>query len=307
MISLPTPLRSPAIPRQNLPTMYDLPSEHVGEPALPDEFHFLQAMLLMLTFMPPNWEKDMVFSAADLYLYYDANNPRWYKRPDWFGVVGVPRLYQGHDSRLSYVTWQEKVSPFIVIEFLSEGTEDEDLGNRTPQAGRPPLKWQVYEQILLVPYYVVFSRYTNEMQAFRLINNRYQPAPLTQGRLLVPELELSLGLWQGVYRSIDRLWLRWMTLAGEVVDLDVDNEELNEAKKRIIEQRERIIEERERAIAAEEERIEAEERIIQERERAIAAEEEKTKAEERAIEERERAEQLRAMLLEMGVDPEQLP
>ena len=264
--------------------MYDLPSEHVGEPALPDEFHLLQAMLLMLTFVPPNWDSKMVYSAMDLYLYYDENNPKWYKRPDWFGVVGVPRLYQGHDSRLSYVTWQEKASPFVVIEFLSPGTEEEDLGYSTSQPGRPPVKWQVYEQILQVPYYVVFSRYNNEMQAFRLVNNRYQPAPLTQGRLLIPELELSLGLWQGVYRSLDRLWLRWMTLAGDVVSLD--SEKLIEAEKSIIEERERIIEERERA---------------------IAAEEEKTKAQERAIAAEEQIEQLRAMLLKMGADPEQLP
>ncbi|NER33697.1 MAG: Uma2 family endonuclease [Oscillatoria sp. SIO1A7] len=270
MTSLPTPLQSILMPGQNLPTMYDLPSEHIEEPAFPDGLRFLQAMLLMLTFMPPNWEKDMVFSAADLHLYYDANHPKWYKCPDWFGVVGVPRLYQERDSRLSYVIWQEKVSPFVVIEFLPPGTEDEDLGNRTPQPGRPPLKWEVYEQILRVPYYVVFSRYTNEMQAFRLINNRYQPAPLTQGRLLVPELQLSLGLWQGVYRSLDRLWLRWMTLAGDVVSLD--SEELIEAQEQITEARERIIEERERAIAAE-----------------------------------EKNEQLKALLLEMGVDPERLP
>ena len=256
MIALPKPSQLPAKPRQNLPTMYDLPSEYVGEPALPDEFHSLQALLLMLTFVPPNWDLDMVYSAMDMYLYYDANHTKWYKRPDWFGVVGVPRLYQGHDSRLSYVVWQEKVSPFIVIELLSPGTEDEDLGYKTSQPGRPPLKWQVYEQILRVPYYVVFSRYTNEMQAFRLINNRYQAAPLSQGRLLVPELELSLGLWQGVYRSIDRLWLRWMTLAGNVVPLDS-------------------------------------EQLIEAEERAIAAEEQNAK--------------MKALLLEMGVDPERLP
>jgi hypothetical protein len=29
----------------------------------------------------------------------------WHKRPDWFAVVGVPRLYEERDLRLSYVLW----------------------------------------------------------------------------------------------------------------------------------------------------------------------------------------------------------
>ena len=200
--------------QQTLPTMYDLPSEYVGEPALPDEFHVWQSMLLMLTFLPPNWDREMVFSAMDLYLYYDVNHRLWYKRPDWFGVVGVPRLYQERDMRLSYVIWQEKVSPFVVVELLSPGTEDDDLGRKKREPGRPPTKWFVYEQILKVPYYVVFSRYTSQMQAFHLVNNRYQPVNLTKGRLQIPQLELSLGLWTGSYRGIERLWLRWMTVDG---------------------------------------------------------------------------------------------
>lgn len=35
------------------------------------------------------------------------------RRPDWFAVVGVPRLYENHDLRLSYVVWQEGVDPFV--------------------------------------------------------------------------------------------------------------------------------------------------------------------------------------------------
>ena len=30
--------------------------------------------------------------------------------------------------RLSYVRWQERVDPLIVVELLSPGTEEEDLG-----------------------------------------------------------------------------------------------------------------------------------------------------------------------------------
>ena len=42
------------LPWQSLPTMYDLPSENPEDPGLPDDFHPLQAFLLLLTFQPPN-------------------------------------------------------------------------------------------------------------------------------------------------------------------------------------------------------------------------------------------------------------
>ncbi len=181
----------------------------------------------------------------DLYLYYDVNHRLWYKRPDWFGVVGVPRLYQERDLRLSYVIWQEKVSPFVVVELLSPGTEDDDLGRKKREPGRPPTKWFVYEQILKVPYYVVFSRYTSEMQAFHLVNNRYQPVNLTKGRLQIPQLELSLGLWTGSYSGIERLWLRWMTVDGEIIPLP--SEEVADAEQEAAEAKQEAAEAKQEA------------------------------------------------------------
>jgi len=85
------------------------------------------------------------------------------------------------------------------VELLSPGREDEDLGRTLSESGKPPTKWVVYEQILHIPYYFVFSRYTSEVQAFHLGNNRYEPMPMTEGRWSVPELGLSLGLWQGEF------------------------------------------------------------------------------------------------------------
>jgi Uma2 family endonuclease len=139
--------------------MYDLPSESAEDPGLPDvrvsastdEFHDLQPQLLSATFRPLNYARGEFFTGTDLNLYYDAEHTQWYKRPDWFAAVGVPRLYQGTDLRLSYVVWQERVNPAVVVELLSPGTEQEDLGQTERQPGQPPTKWQVYEQILTVP------------------------------------------------------------------------------------------------------------------------------------------------------------
>jgi Uma2 family endonuclease len=199
----------PLPPRQVLPTMYDLPSEDPEEPGLPDEFHLLQPELLRLTFKPPTYPSDRIFTASDLNLYYDSTHPQWYKRPDWFGVLGVSRFYEGHDLRLSYVTWQEAVNPFVVVELLSPGTEKEDLGRSLRDASQPPNKWSVYEQILRIPYYFVFNRYTDEFQAFGLMMNEYQPLQPDGLGVWLKEAELGLGLWWGGYQGMERLWLRW--------------------------------------------------------------------------------------------------
>ncbi|MBS3027792.1 MAG: Uma2 family endonuclease [Dolichospermum sp. DET50] len=197
-----------------LPTMYDLPSENPEETGLPDEFHFLQPQLLRETFFPPNFPKDQIFIATDLNLYYDVHHPLWYKRPDWFAVVGVSRLYEQQELRLSYVVWQEGVNPFVVVEFISPGTEKEDLGKTLRDANQPPTKWEVYERVLRVPYYIVFDRYTDQLRAFQLQGSSYSELEINQLRVWLNDIELGMGLWIGDYQGIERQWLRWYDGSG---------------------------------------------------------------------------------------------
>jgi Uma2 family endonuclease len=83
----------PLPPKEALPTMYDLPSENPQEPGLPDDFHYYQPQFLRETFCPPDYPPEQFYVASDLNLYYDVHHPSWYKRPDWFAVVDVLRLY----------------------------------------------------------------------------------------------------------------------------------------------------------------------------------------------------------------------
>ena len=200
----------PPLPaKDTLPTMYDLPSENPEDSGLPDTFHFFQAELLNNTFSPSKYSQDEIFSAIDLNLYYDVTHTNWYKRPDWFASVGVSRLYQEKDLRLSYVVWQERVNPFVVVELLSPGTEKEDLGETTPDVTKPPTKWQVYEQILRIPYYVVFDRYEDRLRIFKLNGGHYKLLDLREPRLWLDEIGIGIGIWLGNYQGIERLWLRW--------------------------------------------------------------------------------------------------
>jgi Uma2 family endonuclease len=205
-----------------LPTMYDLPSEDPEEPG--DEFHDLQPQLLSATLRSTDVNSDRIFTGTDLNLYYDPQHVLWHKRPDWFVAIGVPRLYAERDLRLSYVVWDEGVSPAVVVELLSPGTEKEDLGQTESGAGELPTKWQVYEQILKVPYYVLLDHYSGTLRAYQLVADRYQELEIVDNRIWLPDLNLSLGLWQGEYRGISRQWLRWLDLEGNWIPTDFEQE-----------------------------------------------------------------------------------
>ena len=274
-------------PKNVLPTMYDLPSEHPEDSGLPDLYHLWQSRCLEYTFCPSNYPLELVFVASDLNLYFDVRHTQWYKRPDWFGVVGVDRLYQKQELRRSYVIWQEEVSPFVVVELLSPGTENEDLGQTVRGLGQPPTKWQVYEQILRVPYYIVFDGATNNLRAFVLTGDRYEELILAEPRVWMPEIQLGLGIWQGTFEGLERSWLRWYDANGSWIPTPTEQQR---QQKELAQQQ------------AEQARQEAEQQR-QEKEQAQQQTEQQRQQKELA---QQRAERLAERLRAMGIDPEEL-
>jgi Uma2 family endonuclease len=252
----------PRSPRETLPTMYDLPSEDPEEPGLPDEFHDYQPQLLSRTLQLPTYHRDNYFTGTDLNVYYNVKQPLWFKRPDWFLAVGVPRLHDGQDMRLSYVIWQEEAAPCVVVELLSPSTEKEDLGrfysqqdeadevepltsngnrtngnringNNTPKKQpKPPSKFEVYEQKLRIPHYIVYSRYTQQLRYFKLNGAAYQEQPTSPQNpaIWLDGLEIGLGIWQGEFAEIPGHWLRWCDRNGNWFSTDTEQAELEKAQ-----------------------------------------------------------------------------
>ena len=248
----------PRSPKDILPTMYDLPSEDPEEPGLPDEFHDLQPQLLSRTLSLTGYSRENCFTASDLNLYYTVRHPLWHKRPDWFLVVDVPRLYEQRDLRRSYVLWQEDNPPTVVVEFLSPGTEAEDLGrfydktakgsageSTNPAASivlngdndakaKPPGKFELYETRLRVPHYFVYSRFTQRLRYFKLEGGQYQEQPLNPETPLVwlPDLKIGLGIWQGEFEGVTAAWLRWCDQEGNwlLTDTEQAQQQLEQAQ-----------------------------------------------------------------------------
>ncbi len=257
--------------KTKLPTMYDLPSEDPEEPGLPDEFHDLQPQLLSATFRLSMVAKNQIFTGTDLSLYYDLRHPLWHKRPDWFAALNVPRLYDGSDLRLSYVVWQEGASPSVVVELLSPGTEKEDLGETISYAGAPPTKWEVYERILQVPYYILYDRYSGILRGYQLIDEQYQRLEIEDNCFWLTDLKVGLGLWQGEYEGITRQWLRWVDEQGQWIPTPLEQ--------------------------AEQQREQANQLRMQ-------ADQKREKAEQERAQARAEAARLAAKLRELGIDPD---
>jgi len=292
--TLPSPCREAlgTAPPETLPSMYDLPSEDPEEPGLPDEFHDLQPHLLSAT-VRVSGGSSQIFTGTDMNVYYDIRHPLWHKRPDWFIVLGVPRLYDKTDLRLSYVVWQERISPTVIVELLSPGTEDEDMGRTVASADSPPTKWEVYEQILRVPYYVIFDRYTDQLTAFILQDGRYQPAEISDSKVWLPSLNCGLGLWYGTFEGITRLWLRWYDTDGWIPTGVERAQRTAETAQRTAEAAQRTAEiaQREAEVARQEAQAERQQ-----------AEAERQRAEQIAAE----LENLRQQLRERGINPGEL-
>jgi Uma2 family endonuclease len=255
----------------HLPTMYDLPSEDSEEMGLPDKFHDLQPRLLSETCLP---NVEDFFIGIDMNLYYDIKHTGWYKRPDWFLVLGTSDSQFQSELRLSYLVWQESLAPFLMLELLSPGTEAEDLGQTLRAVGKPPTKWQVYEQILRVPYYAVFDRYSNQFRMFCLHGVQYVEIAISNQRFWFDDLRLGLGVWTGIYRGVEGQWLRWYDQSCTWVPTEQEG------------------------------KLQAKQEAMEAKQEAKKAKRETMEAKQEAEEAKQRANLLAAKLRELGVDPE---
>jgi Uma2 family endonuclease len=283
----------PLPPSETLPTMDDLPSESPEDPGLPDLFHLSQPRLLDETLLSPLYGTEERFTASDLNLYYDLRHTGWYKRPDWFVALGVTSGTTNTDLRLSYVMWQEGIAPFLVVELLSPSTAEEDLGKTLREVNRPPTKWQVYEQILRVPYYAVFDRYQSKFQLFEMRGMRFEEVMLVNERFWFEALGLGLEVWSGVYGGSDGRWLRWYDGEGNWVATQAERAEAEQLRAEAEQLR----------AEAEAQRAETEsQRAEAEAQRAEAERLRADRAEGDLVAERDRAERLAARLRELGIE-----
>lgn len=194
--------------RIDAPTQDDLPYDD----GIPMETfrHKLQIDILMDAY--GNWlisNQQQGFIGGNMFVYFSPDQVRNqdYRGPDVFVVKDVP-----WGERRSWVVWQEGKAPDVVIELLSPTT-----ANRHKTE-----KKLIYQNQLRVTEYFWYDPFNPEdFAGFSLQRGVYQPLSFdVQQRLLSEQLGLALVRWQGVYKRVEAVWLRWATLEGELLPTD---------------------------------------------------------------------------------------
>jgi len=133
------------------------------------------------------------------------------KAPDW---VYVPIVANVMPTRRSYTPNRDGTMPTVVIEFLSHTSGDEHSARPIYPYG----KWFFYEQILQVPVYAIFEPDHGELEVYRLDAGHYQVQTAYEtGRYWLAEMDLFLGIWQGLKGDRAGYWLRWWDEAGNLL------------------------------------------------------------------------------------------
>ncbi|MBO0350934.1 Uma2 family endonuclease [Phormidium pseudopriestleyi FRX01] len=146
-------------------------------------------------------------------IYWRITDPplKGAEAPDWFYVPNVPPSLEGQPRR-SYVLWQEFIPPQIIIEFVSgNGSEERD---KTPWKG----KFWIYETVIRPAYYAIYEVQKSSVEVYKINGGHYELMPANErGHFPIPELEVELGIWSGLYGNMELPWLRWWDSQGNLL------------------------------------------------------------------------------------------
>jgi Uma2 family endonuclease len=194
------------------PTQADLPYDD-GAP-MESQRHQLQMELLLDGLRLWLEGREDGFVGGNMFVYYSLAQVRNrdFKGPDVFVALGVPK-----GERRSWVCWEEDKTPDVVIELLSESTIAADKGE----------KKRIYQDRMHVPEYFWYDPFNPaDWEGFQLVRGTYQPiAADGEGRRMSELLGLSLVPVVGTYKEVEATWLRWATVAGDLLPTDAERAE----------------------------------------------------------------------------------
>jgi Uma2 family endonuclease len=156
------------------------------------------------------WYRDRndVFVAANMFLYYVRGDQHKHVSPDVFVVKGIPKIKV--PERRSYRLWEEGRGPSAVLEITSATTWDEDARD----------KFILYRDVLHVPEYFLFDPFSERLDTglagYRLLRGAYQEIKPLQGRLPSKLLELHLENKDSNLRFFDPTSRQYLQTSREV-------------------------------------------------------------------------------------------
>jgi Uma2 family endonuclease len=291
---------------RQLPTAEDLPDS--DETPVDNELqnHIPNVLLNLLMWI---WrDRQDWFFGVDMCYYYEANiqEPKKSKSivPDGFLAIGVPQL-KSEGGRLSYVLWQERVKPILVLEVISKEYN-----------GEYDQKLRQYQALGII-YYVIYNSLSGRrglykrhesLEVYKLINGKYELLPSVtllsesgkseSGKVIwIPEINLGIGCERHILGNWERDWLYWYdrncvrypTAEERAQQAEATQHQAETAQQQAEAARQQAEAARQQAEAA--------------RQQAEAA---RQQAEEIAMQERNDKEKLAAHLRSLGINPDEI-
>jgi Uma2 family endonuclease len=187
-----------------------------GFTTVESEFHYIAIKHLYGALSYWYRQRDDVYVAANMALYYEEGVPAKNRGPDIMVAMGV----RGKHARRSFRTWEEGVVPAVIIEVTSIGTQHED----------EMIKTRVYADIGVKEYFMFDPEGTYldpRLRGLRLIDEEYElMAADDSGGISSPELGLRLVPEDELLRLVDPATGKPLPTEEEYA------EELDEAKRR---------------------------------------------------------------------------
>jgi Uma2 family endonuclease len=201
-------VEAPLVTWEKLPDDYILPDDpvdNINQPTL--------AAALTEALNLAGKISETTLSSTNYGICATVNGKMVVKAPDWAYVPEI-RVERSEVFR-SYTPKLQGTLPRIVMEFLS----DTDGSEYSTKPTYPPGKWFFYEQILRVPNYAIFEPISGDLEFYRLNETGQYDLQLmsVDGRYDVPEMQLSLGAWQGEREGRMGHWLRWWDASGNLL------------------------------------------------------------------------------------------
>ena len=175
--------------------------------------------------------RDDVYVGANMFGYF---NELQIQKNDTSGPDVFVLLNTNQRVRKSWVVWQENDRrPDVVIELVSETTEDVDRGD----------KMRIYAKMLRVTNYYIFDPLSLQLDGYVLDPQKGEYVPLKPdalGELVCPPLGLRLGVRRAQVQSVDDKWLRWIDPQGNMLPTPEEQARLASEQARLASEQARL-------------------------------------------------------------------
>jgi len=178
---------------EDLPDSDDIPVDNELQKLIPG---LLREILALIWPDRMDW-----FFGVYMGIYYNPDEATIV--PDGFLSIGVPRIVDS-DLRLSYVLWEEKEVPSLVLEVVSQ-----------TRRGEYTQKKQDYAQLGIL-YYAIYNPLRKRKPRFEVYQLEAGEYQLLEGEpIWLANINLGIGREQGTYQGATREWLYWYDEQGK--------------------------------------------------------------------------------------------